>query len=255
MGFPQGTFNDYELAAEVTRRGREILNAMLDHLAGVGATVIEADTDGIYFQMPENAPEAEFDAALRQMLPPGIEVDFDAEYPAMFAYKSKNYAVLKADGTVALTGAALKSRALEPFQREFIMLAVTALLERAPERIERGYNELRAAIAEHRLPLEKFAKTEVLNDSPESYRKKLESGSGRHSAAYDLVLASPRCYRAGDRVRFYVTGTQKKPKLSGNTKLLEDADDTRDENTCFYLDKLDALYANYQPFIPAGEKA
>ena len=27
--------------------------------------VIEADTDGIYFQMPDAAPEAEFDAALK----------------------------------------------------------------------------------------------------------------------------------------------------------------------------------------------
>ena len=255
LGFPQGSFNDYKLAAHVTRRGREILGAMLDRLAELGAQVVEADTDGVYFQMPPDAETSEFDAALRSVLPPGIEVEFDAEYPAMFAYKSKNYAVLKADGTVALTGAALKSRALEPFQREFIMLAVTALLHGAPERIEKAYGELRGAILAHRLPLEKFAKTEVLNDSPESYRKKLESGSGRHSAAYDLVLASPRRYRAGDRVRFYVTGTQKKPKLSGNTKLLEDADGARDENLVFYLDKLDALYSNYQPFIPAGEKA
>ncbi|MBQ6352838.1 MAG: DNA polymerase II, partial [Lentisphaeria bacterium] len=252
LGFPQGSFNDYELAAHVTRRGREILGAMLDKLAALGAAVIEADTDGGYFQMPEAADEAAFDAALRAVLPPGIEGEFDAAYPAMFAYKSKNYALLKADGAVALTGAALKSRALEPFQRDFILRAVTALLRGVPHEIGAYYRELGAAIAEHRLPLEKFAKTEVLNDSPEAYRRKLESGAGRHSAAYDLVLASPRTYRAGDRVRFYVTGTQRKPKLTGNTRLLEDADGSRDENTAFYLDKLDALYQNYQPFIPSG---
>ena len=248
LGFPQGSFNDYRLAAHVTRRGREILGAMLDKLASLGATVIEADTDGVYFQMPEAGGDG-FDAALRSVLPPGIEVEFDAEYPAMFSYKSKNYALLKSDGKVALTGAALKSRALEPFQREFIMTVVTSLLAGEPERIAERYAELRRQIAEHLLPLEKFAKTEVLNDSPESYRKKLASGSGRHSAAYDLVLASPRTYRAGDRVRFYVTGTQKKPKLSGSTRLLEDAGAERDENTVYYLDKLDALYQNYRPFI------
>ena len=255
LGFPQGSFNDYALAAHVTRRGREILGAMLDKLAALGATVIEADTDGVYFQMPPGADEGAFDAALREVLPPGIEVEFDAKHPAMFAYKSKNYALLKADGSVALTGAALKSRALEPFQREYILLAVTALMRGAPEELEKEYLRLREAIAEHRLPLEKFAKTEVLNDSPELYRRKLESGAGRHSAAYDLVLASPREYRAGDRVRFYVTGTQRKPKLSGNTRLLDDADGSRDENTAFYLDKLDALYRNYQPFITTGGKA
>jgi len=253
LGFPQGSFNDYKLAAHVTRRGREILGAMLDQLAALGATVIEADTDGVYFQMPPGDEKA-FDAALRSVLPPGIEVEFDADYPAMFSYKSKNYALLNSDGKVALTGAALKSRALEPFQREFIMTVVTSLLNGEPERIAGEYEALRRRIAERSLPLEKFAKTEVLNDSPESYARKLASGTGRHSAAYDLVLASSRPYRAGDRVRFYVTGTQKKPKLSGNTRLLEDAGGERDENTVYYLDKLDALYDNYKPFIAPDGK-
>lgn len=249
LGFPQGSFNDYALAAAVTRRGREILGAMLDYLTENRAVVIEADTDGVYFQMPEGADAAAFDAGLRGVLPPGIEVEFDAEYPAMFSYKSKNYALLKADGSVSLTGAALKSRALEPFQREFINFTVSALLRGRPETVRDEYERLKLDIAEHRLPLEKFAKTEVLNDSPAVYRRKLESGSGRHSAAYDLVLAAKRPYSAGDRVRFYVTGTQRKPKLSGNTVLLEEADGTRDENVAFYLDKLDALYDNYRPFL------
>ena len=253
LGFPQGCFNDYSLAAHVTRRGREILGAMLDKLNTLGATVIEADTDGVYFRMPPDGG-ADFDAALRSVLPPGIEVEFDAEYPAMFSYKSKNYALLKDDGKVALTGAALKSRALEPFQREFIMKAVSSLLNGTPEKIAAEYEALREKISTHALPLEKFAKTEVLNDSPESYRRKLAAGSGRHSAAYDLVLASGRAYRAGDRVRFYVTGTQKKPKLSGSTRLLEDAGEERDENTAYYLDKLDALYSNYKPFVASDGK-
>ena len=253
LGFPQGGFNDYKLASHITRRGREILGAMLDKLNELGATVIEADTDGVYFQMPPDGGDG-FDAALRSVLPPGIEVEFDAEYPAMFSYKSKNYALLKDDGKVALTGAALKSRALEPFQREFILTVVTSLLNGTPEKIAAEYEALREKISTHALPLEKFAKTEVLNDSPESYRRKLAAGSGRHSAAYDLVLASGRVYRAGDRVRFYVTGTQKKPKLSGSTRLLEDAGEERDENIVYYLDKLDALYSNYKPFVASDGK-
>ncbi len=254
LGFPQGGFNDYELAARVTRRGREILEAILSWLEAESATVIEADTDGVYFQMPDGVGAAEFDAGLRRMLPPGIEAEFDAEYPAMFAYKSKNYALLNADGTISLTGAALKSRALEPFQREFMLAVVSALLHSAPERIAVEYERLRKAIAERQLPLEKLAKTEVLNDSPSVYRRKLESGSGRRSAAYDLALSARRVYRAGDRVRFYVTGEQRRPRLSGNTRLLEEADGNRDENVAYYLDKLDALYENYLPFIRQMEK-
>ena len=65
----------------------------------------------------------------------------------------------------------------------------------------------------------------------------------------DLVLEAGLDCRAVDKVRFYVTGTQKRPKLTGNTKLLNRSDGTRDENVAYYLDKPDALYANYQPFM------
>ena len=43
LGFAQGLFNDYALAAQVTARGRGILQSMLDTLAAAGAKIIEAE--------------------------------------------------------------------------------------------------------------------------------------------------------------------------------------------------------------------
>ena len=43
-------------------------------------------------------------------------------------------------------------------------------------------------------------------------------------------------------MKFYVTGTKAKVTVTGNSKLLpETAPEVRDENTAYYLAKLDAL--------------
>ena len=255
LGFAQGLFNDYDLAAKVTERGREILSSMLDTLAAAGALIIEADTDGVYFQSGAEASAEELHALVQRALPAGIEVELDGSYPAMLSYKSKNYALLTADGNVKLTGAALKSRALEPFQREFIELAARDLLHGDAASVRRRHEEFRKAIAAHAFPLAALAKSETLNDSPENYRRKLAAGTGRRSAAYELALASGKEYRAGDRIFFYVTGSKAKLPIVGNCRLLAEAPAERDDNAAYYLAELDALFATLLPFITEVEQS
>src|ERR1035437_36857 len=48
LGFSGARFGDGELAAEVTRQGRELLQKLIDEFAKQGCTILEADTDGIY---------------------------------------------------------------------------------------------------------------------------------------------------------------------------------------------------------------
>ena len=62
-------------------------------------------------------------------LPPGIEVEFDEQFDAMFSYKAKNYALLTRDGEVIIKGGALKSRGLEKFQRVFLEEMIKLLME------------------------------------------------------------------------------------------------------------------------------
>ncbi|MBQ4328472.1 MAG: hypothetical protein IJC27_01970 [Lentisphaeria bacterium] len=246
LGFAQGAFNDYDLAEKVTAAGRELLTTLVSVLEAHQAKVIEMDTDGIYFQQPEGDTD-ELHAALKAALPGGIELEFDACYKAMYSYKAKNYALWDWDDDVKLTGAALKSRALEPFQRKFIMQAVTAKLHEAPGELEKAYKQWKEAISNRTVALADLAKSEVLSDSPENYQKKLASGSGRRSAAYEVALASGRKFRAGDKVRFYVTGTRAKVPVAGNSVMLENGDTPeRNENTAYYLAKLDALYEQFK---------
>ena len=249
LGFAQGSFNDFDLAEKITATGRELLGKLVRVLLDHGATVIEMDTDGIYFQPPPGGSAA-LDAALTAALPEGIALEFDAEYPAMYSYKAKNYALLHADGSIHLTGAALRSRALENFQRKFILAAVTARLTGDGDGARRAYGEWKTAIANHAVPLADLAKSEILSDSPENYRKKLAAGSTRRSAAYELALTAGRPFRAGDKVRFYVTGTKAKVSVTDNARLLEDGEKSgvRDENTAYYLAKLDALADSFGIF-------
>ena len=89
-----------------------------------------------------------------------------------------------------------------------------------------------------------LAKSETLSDSPENYRKKLAaSSSPRRSAVYELALESGKKFRTGDIIRFYMTGTKANLPVVGNSKLLDDADPAnRDENSAWYVAKLDELY-------------
>lgn len=254
LGFSQGSFNDYKMADKVTSRGREILTSMLEFLKSTGAKIIEMDTDGIYFQPAENDKDPEkMEQKIQDVLPEGIEVELDAVYPAMFSYKSKNYALLNSNGEVSITGAALKSRGLEPFQRDYMKELMSHLLHQDFDAIYKMTQEYNDAISQRELPLAKFAKTETLQDSPENYKKKMASGKGRRSAAYELALNSDRKYNQGDQVSYYVTGEKKKVSVVENSILLKDAPAERNENTTYYLGKLEDLFAKFAEFIPKDE--
>ena len=254
LGFAQGTFNDFDMAEKVAARGREILTMMLDFLNKSGANVIEMDTDGIYFQPPANVTDpAAMQKNIQGILPDGIEVELDDTYPAMFCYKSKNYALLGSNGEVSITGAALKSRGLEPFQREFMEKLITMLLKEEGAKIAALTEEFRVAIENRAWPLARLAKTETLSDSLDNYQKKGDAGEGRRSAAYELAIASKRDYRRGDQVSFYITGNKQKVSVVDNSRLLVDAPAQRDENIPYYLGKLEELRKKFAEFIPADD--
>ncbi len=263
LGFAQARFGDFDAAAAVTAKGREILQAMIAWLRGRGATIIEIDTDGIYFQPPKDVAGdpargmKSLDDELTATLPKGIEVEFDARYRAMFSYKMKNYALLDDDGRVTIKGAALKSRGLERFQREFLEDLLRLLLEgKRRKDILDKLEEYRGAIEQRRWPIGMLAKTETLADSLDVYRQKIAAGAGKggrnRAAAYELALKSGRLYQPGDPISYYVIGDTAKVTAYEAAKPAGEWDPRRrDENVEYYVDKLVALYKKFSSFIPA----
>ncbi len=271
LGFAQGHFADFEAAARVTQIGRDLLRQMIDWLKEHGAQVIEVDTDGIYFVPPDAAGSAvaggkkkgagkepgstppatgaeieKLREGLAKILPPGIEVEFDEQFEAMFSYKAKNYALLTRDGEVVIKGGALKSRGLEKFQRVFLEEMIKLLMEEKGDAIPKLREKFEKEIRSGEMPIEMLMKTDTLQDSLEKYRAKIGAGGRNKAAAYELALASGHAYKPGDQISYYIKATPKKVAAYEAARLVSDYDpQNRDENVDYYVAKLDDLVKKF----------
>lgn len=252
-------FSDPQVAAEVTRNGRELIRQMLDWLRQEGASPIEIDTDGIYFVPPERVEDEAGARALvsrlSETLPEGIEVEMDGQYQAMFSYKRKNYALLDGAGNMLIKGSALRSRGMERYLREFLSEMLRLLLEERGEEVHRNYEDYQEKLGKHEIDISWLAKTETLTESPETYRQKVRAKKRNPAATYELALASGREYRAGDQISYYVTGKGKRVRVYENCKLASEYDSARpDENVDYYKAKLDDLLKKFQEYLPKTPK-
>src|SRR6476469_3617104 len=273
LGFAQGHFADFDAAARVTQIGRDLLQKMIAWLNERGAQVIEVDTDGIYFVPPNSvtanaspartvspaktkrqaadtaASTTEIDdlrKGLAKELPPGIEVEFDEQFDAMFSYKAKNYALLTRSGDVIIKGGALKSRGLEKFQRVFLEEMIKRIMEGKGVEIGQLRHQFETRIRNREMPIEMLMKTDTLQDSLEKYRAKIAGSARNRAAAYELALASGRNYKPGDQISYYIKATPKKVAAYEAAKPASEFDpQNRDENIDYYIAKLDDLVKKF----------
>jgi DNA polymerase I len=246
LGFAQGHFADFDAAARVTQIGRDLLKKMIDWLNAHGAKVIEVDTDGIYFVPPDKTDIDELQKGLAKELPPGIEVEFDEQFDAMFSYKAKNYALLTKDGDVIIKGGALKSRGLEKFQRVFLEEMIKLIMEGKSAAIVNLRNQFEEKIRNREWKIDMLMKTDTLQDSLDKYRAKIAGSARNRAAAYELALASGRAYKPGDQVSYYIKSTPKKVPAYEAARLATDFDpQNRDENVDYYIAKLDELVKKF----------
>jgi DNA polymerase I len=261
LAFSQGHWNDYDAANRVTGEGRDLVQALVARLGELGASVIEVDTDGIYFVPPAppeipagaEAPhdrEAGLVAALEAVLPPGIQLELDGRYAAMLSYKMKNYVLLDGRGKLLVKGSGLRSRGIELFQRLWMEEMFRLLLSGRREEIPALVARWRGDFEGRRVPVKQFMKTETLQESLAGYQEKLRAGQRNPAAAYELALRSSRPYQPGDQVSYYVCGTDRRVKVNEAAKLATEWNPgDPDENTAYYLSKLEDLYEKFRPLI------
>lgn len=250
LGFSGARFGDGELAAEVTRRGRELLQALIEEFGRLGCTILEADTDGIYLSSAEHfeKPE-ELLAKVQGLLPAGIELEFDGRYDAMFCYKAKNYA-LAAGPEITLRGSALRSRGIEPYLKrlsdEFIAF-ILGVSERSPAATVR---ELREKIAARELPVAQLAKTEALSQNPDAYEQFVAGGGKPRRASAEAALQMTPRPRMGERISYYI-GERRKGQTADWQRarplaLFDPANAPYDP--VYYLEKIDDWVERYGRF-------
>lgn len=251
LGFSGARFGDGELAAEVTRLGRELLQALIDEFAKHGCTILEADTDGIYLSSAQyfETPEVLL-ALVETILPEGIELEYDGRYEAMFCYKAKNYALY--DGKkITLRGSALRSRGMEPFLKRLSDQLIRYLLGAETESPMIKVEDYRKRLPTRSMPVEELAKREALSQNPDNYERLMaEGGKPRRASAEAALQLNPRP-RMGERVAYYIL-----PKVKGRTSdwqrarplALYDAS-TAPYDPDYYLKKIDDWLDRYGAFL------
>jgi len=251
LGFSAARFGDGELAAEVTRRGRELLQALITEFEQLGCIILEADTDGIYLSAEKyHATPEDLLALVSRTLPPGIELEFDGSYDAMFCYKAKNYA-LAANGEVTLRGSALRSRGIEPFLKRLGDQLIAFLLGVSPESPAAEVARLREAIAARVLPVTDLAKSETLGQNPEAYEQWVAGGGKPRRAAAEVALRMTPRPRMGERVTYFIGA-----KVKGQTSDWQRArplaaydPSAAPYDPVYYLGKIDDWLERYGRFI------
>jgi DNA polymerase, archaea type len=199
-------FADVHAANEVTRRGREVLDLMCRALAERGVTLLEADTDGVYFSVPDSWTEADERRVVSDvatLLPPLVQLEFDGRYAAMLSHEPKNYALLTYDGTLLLRGVAFRSSRAEPFGEAFLRRAIRCLLEGDIAGVRDAYLDTIHALRRRELTTRDVSSRVRLTKTPQEYQETRET---RRELTYEAMLASGRAtWSTGARVRVYRT--------------------------------------------------
>jgi DNA polymerase elongation subunit (family B) len=197
-------FADGRAAGEVTRRGRAILTQVLEALREHGMALIEADTDGVYFAVPQGWSEEQERSLVAQigsLLPNGINLEYEGRYRAMFSHEVKNYALLTYSDSLVVHGVALRSSRAEPFGERFLRAALHYTMIGDIIGVRRVFLETVDALFKRALPASDVAARVRLSKTPESY---LAARATHSEAAYEALLSAGRTrWYPGERVRFY----------------------------------------------------
>jgi DNA polymerase I len=239
-------FADVQAANEVTRRGREVLDLMCRSLAARGVTLLEADTDGVYFAVPESWSEADEHrvvADVAALLPPLVRLEFDGRYRAMLSHEPKNYALLGYDGALTLRGVAFRSSRAEPFGEAFLRRAIARLLDGDVAGVREEYTATVAALRRREIPTGDVASRVRLTKTPERY---LAVRDQRRELPYEALLANGRTtWVSGERIRVYRTSRGSGGLVSDSEDGVRerDAADPRDYDVDHYVAVLRDIFA------------
>ena len=199
-------FADVEAANEVTRRGRELLGRMSRELAERGVTLLEADTDGVYFSVPAawtESDERRVVSEVAALLPPLVQLEFEGRYAAMLSHEPKNYALLTYEGVLILRGVAFRSSRAEPYGEAFLRRAIGRLLVGDVKGVRAAYLDTVEALRRRQLTTHDVSSRVRMTKTKDQY---LETRESRRELPYEAMLASGRSsWSPGDRVRVYRT--------------------------------------------------
>lgn len=217
----QLNFNDYSAAECITTAGQKIVKDIAEELERTGSTVIEIDTDGVYFQPPQGIEtedqEMDYVAEIGKVLPDGIRLAHDGRFQSMLSLKVKNYVLLTYEGDKIFKGASVRSRADERFGRRFISKAVDLLVRGEKQEVSELYKQIQKEIDSKQMPVEMFRRRERITEKT------------FNSTAKRRLADAAKNAKVGDYLEVY-------ERIDGTIGLAEDY--KNDEDTKYLLEKL-----------------
>ncbi|NNE36063.1 MAG: DNA polymerase [Rhodothermales bacterium] len=259
LGFGRALFNDSSEADRVTRTGQEVLHTIISLIVRAGGTVVEVDTDGVFFVPPPDVDDQHAEQAfvdrLNDQMPPRIRISIDGRFAKMLSYKIKNYILLDYANKLTFKGSSLVSRSTERFGRRFVRKCVRLLFEDDIAGLHQHYLSVRDKVLNHDWRnVESFSRTETIKTTLEQYETDVARGKRSRSAAYEVAInrsnAIGRVARVGDRISYYITGQGSAVTAFANAR---DAalwsPESPDENTEYYLRRLDEFASKFEPFF------
>jgi DNA polymerase elongation subunit (family B) len=199
-------------------------------------TLLEADTDGVYFAVPPEWTEADERRVVSEvaaLLPPLVQLEFEGRYRAMLSHEPKNYALLAYDGTLVLKGVAFRSSRAEPFGQAFLRRASTCLLTGDVVGVREAFVSTVDALRGREISTHDVSSRVRLTKSPERYEALREH---RRESMYEAMLArGANTWRVGDKVRVYRT--------RNGWAVVDTDEDPRDYEVEHYVRSLRANYA------------
>ncbi len=197
-------FADVHAANDVTRHGRELLSKLCGEIAKRGATLLEADTDGVYFAVPSSWTEDDerrIVSEVAELLPPLVRLEFEGRYAAMLSHEPKNYALMHYNGSLTLRGVAFRSSRAEPFGETFLREAVRRLLLNDIAGVRELYVETVASLRARAIPTRHLSSRVRLTKDRDHY---LQARETRREIAYEALLSNDtRTWSRGDKVHVY----------------------------------------------------
>jgi len=177
-----------------------------DGVEGPRVTLLEADTDGVYFSVPATwsvEDERRVVDEVAALLPPLVQLELEGRYAAMLSHEPKNYALLSYEGALTLRGVAFRSSRAEPFGEAFLRRAIERLLVGDVVGVRDAYLATIGALRRRELRTFDVSSRVRLTKTLAEY---LAIRGARRELSYEAMFASGRdTWTVGERVHIYRT--------------------------------------------------
>ena len=229
--FPWGDIN---IGETITCTGRQYLRHMIQFFIDRGYDPLVLDTDGVNFSYGGNVREHTYvGKGLHRFVKEGenyegieadvaeyndrfmhgeMGLDIDEIWPATINLSRKNYATLKPNGKIKLTGNTIKGKTIQKYIKNFLNKGIKMLLQGKGKEFVDYYNEYLERIYNMDIPLAEIANKSKVKKTIKQYKNRGLNKNNQplpRQAHMELLIKEGIRPQLGDEVYYVNNGTRK----------------------------------------------